>query len=381
MVDWIQLALACAVVGAAWDFDAWKKAHPNAEPKARTSQSGKAELEPLLAATRSQPAVRDCAGWERRRAPFARALRAILGTLPSAKPPINAQLLEESETPAWVQRKVSYAGEPGETITAYLFIPRKRAKRAPAMICLHQTVRPGKREASGLEGDASLAFAPQLAERGYVTLAPDAICFGERYHAGEPYKHYGDAVPFYETHPDASIMGKMAYDVGRAIDYLQTLSFVDPARIGSIGHSHGAYGTIFAMLVEPRLRVGIESCGFTSFRTDPGFDRWYRRTALLPALGFFERRVQDTPLDFHQILALIAPRPLFVSGALKDAIFPGTENLPWIVDQVRSVYALYGQPDNFEAYLFDGEHHFTPEAQRRAFAFLDRQIRLRRGSR
>src|SRR5436309_16079177 len=118
-------------------------------------------------------------------------------------------------------------------MTASLFIPRKRKMPAPAMICLHRTVRPGKREASGLEGDASLAFAPQLAARGYVTLAPDAIGFGERYHAGEPYKHYGDAVAFYATHPEASIMGKMAYDVGRAIDFLQTLPFVDPKRIGS----------------------------------------------------------------------------------------------------------------------------------------------------
>src|SRR5436309_13402427 len=104
-------------------------------------------------------------------------------------------------------------------MTASLFIPRKRKMPAPAMICLHQTVRPGKREASGLEGDASLALAPQLAERGYVTLAPDAICFGERYHAGEPYQHYGDAVTYYSTHPGISTMAKMAYDVDRAIDY------------------------------------------------------------------------------------------------------------------------------------------------------------------
>jgi dienelactone hydrolase len=162
--------------------------------------------------------------------------------------------------------------------------------------------------------------------------------------------------------------------VGRAIDYLQTLPFVDPKRIGSIGHSHGAYGTLFPMAVEPRLRIGIASCGFTSFRTDPGFDRWYRRTALMPRLGFFEGRVQDTPLDVHHLLALIAPRPLFISGALKDSIFPGTENLPWIVEQVRSAYALYGLSETFDAYIFDGEHRFTPEARDRAYAFLDRHL-------
>jgi hypothetical protein len=374
MVVWILCSLAGAVIGAAWDFDAWKKTHPSGEPRARTSQSGKAELEPLLAAAAAQPAVRDRAGWEWRRAPFQLALQEILGPLPTAKPPLEPQVLETIAAANYRRQKIAYTGEPGERITAYLFIPTKLKHPAPAMICLHQTVRPGKREASGLEGDASLGFAPQLAERGYVTLAPDAICFGERYHAGDPYRHYGDAVPFYETHPEASIMGKMAYDVGRAIDYLQSLPFVDPKRIGSIGHSHGAYGTIFAMLLEPRLALGIESCGFTSFRTDPGFDRWYRRTALMPRLGFFEGRVQDTPLDFHHIMALIAPRPLFVSGALQDATFPGTQNLPWIVDQVRSVYALYAQPDHFDAYIFDGGHAFTPEARDRAYAFLDRQM-------
>jgi hypothetical protein len=174
MVDWIPLLLVCAAIGTGWDFDTWKRAHTSAEPMTSTSQRGKAELEPLLAATGSEPEVRDRAVWERRRAPFERALRAILGALPAAKPPLEVRILEKTEEPSWVRRKVAYSGEQGETITAYLFIPRKRAKRAPAMICLHQTVRPGKREASGLEGDASLAFAPQLAERGYVTLAPDA---------------------------------------------------------------------------------------------------------------------------------------------------------------------------------------------------------------
>jgi hypothetical protein len=407
LLSWNLLPLIAAVMPQLWPFDEWKRTHPEAASKTRTSQSGSPELEPLLSASGDQPEVRDRAGWEQRRAPFQRALREILGTLPTAKPPLTPRVLEETEHPAYIRRKVAYTGEPGEEITAYLFIPRReeasgtvgdtseaqgprpnaqrpapqpstlnpQPSRHPAVICLHGTWRSGKRVTAGLEGDESRWFAPQLAERGYVTLAPDAICFGERYHAGDPYQHYGDAPAFYATHPETSIMAKMSYDVGRAIDYLQTLPFVDAQRIGSIGHSHGAYGTLFAMLDEPRLKAGAASCGFTSFRTDPMFERWYGRTALLPALGFFEERVQDTPLDFHHILALLAPQPLFITAALQDKIFPNTENVPWIAEQVRGVYALYGRADDFGAYIFEGGHDVTPEARDRMYAFLDARLR------
>jgi cephalosporin-C deacetylase-like acetyl esterase len=251
--------------------------------------------------------------------------RDVLGPSARNKGPLNARVLEEKEFEKYTRKKVEYIGDPGEPIRAWLFIPKNIKGKAPAMLCLHQTVRSGKDQCAGVaEIQPELAYAPLLAERGFVTLAPDVICFGERYQVGGSfYCHYGDAVRIYAGNAGRSIMSKMVDDAMRAVDYLQSLPEVDKKRIGSIGHSHGGYGTLFAMAFDDRIKVGVVSCGFTSFRADPLPERWYRRTALIPRLGGFEKQMHETPVDFHHLFAAMSPRPLFLSAALKDSIFPG----------------------------------------------------------
>ena len=121
-------------------------------------------------------------------------------------------------------------------------------------------------------------------------------------------------------------------DVARVIDYLETLPFVDKRRIGSIGHSHGAYGTLMAAAFEPRISAAIASCGFTTFRTDPRPERWSHLTALWPQLGAYLPDVASIPFDWQHICALIAPRPLYVWYTTKDGVFPNTDNLDALQD-------------------------------------------------
>ena len=51
----------------------------------------------------------------------------------------------------------------------------------------------------------------------------------------------------------------------RALDLLQTLPRVDPARIGSIGHSLGGHNTLFLAAFDQRIKAAVSNCGFTSF--------------------------------------------------------------------------------------------------------------------
>ena len=51
--------------------------------------------------------------------------------------------------------------------------------RRPAVLCLHQTIAIGKDEPVGLGKNLELAYARELAARGYVALAPDYPNFGE----------------------------------------------------------------------------------------------------------------------------------------------------------------------------------------------------------
>jgi dienelactone hydrolase len=361
-----------------WDYDKYRKAYPEEVCRVVTSQTGNTNLEPALGFRRE--GEREAKNNIDLRKRIRAAWRELLGPSKRNTGPLNARVIEEKEFPDYTRRKVEYEADPREPVRAWLFIPKAvRGKKAPAVLCLHQTVREGKDQTAGLDPNSQqLAFGPLLAARGYVTLCPDAICFGERYQVGGSfYCHYGDAVRLYHDNPGRSIMSKMSDDAMRAVDYLVALPQVDGKRIGSIGHSHGGYGTLFAMAFDERIKAGVVSCGFTCFRPDPMPDRWYRRTALIPRLGGYEGMMADTPVDFHHLFAAIAPRGLFLSVALKDSIFPNVGDVKWINQDLKLVYQREHVADNFELYAFEGGHGFTPEARERAWAFLDRQLKNR----
>lgn len=368
--------LAFAAEPQPWNYDAYHEAHPEQVCTIRTSQRGKTNYQSALdfrIEGKKAPKNND-----QLRTEILEAWRDLLGPSSRNKGPLDARVLEQKDFPEFTRRKVEYTGDPGEPIRAWLFIPKHTTSRkVPAILCLHQTVRSGKDQTAGVdELKEELEFGPLLAARGYVTLCPDAICFGERYQVGGSfYCHYGDAVRIYKGNAGRSIMSKMVDDSMRAVDYLQTLPQVDRNRIGCIGHSHGGYGTLFAMAFDPRIKVGVVSCGFTTFRWDPTPARWYRNTALIPRLGGFEGHIQDTPVDFHHLFAAISPRALFISAALKDSIFPHLGDTEWIRSDVSKVYGRAGKLDNFEMFTFDGGHGFVPEARLRAWAFFDEHLK------
>jgi dienelactone hydrolase len=367
--------LVCMPLSAwpGYEYRAWQEVTTWTQPKLASDQAGKRELARLLA-TSDGKTIHDLPAWEKKRASTAAILRAILGNPTNLTPPklevidLETEILEDH-----VRRHIKIHTEADDWIPAYLLLPRPRPKiPVPALICLHQTVAQGKKEPCGMEGSEGLALARQLVRHGYVCIAPDMIGFGERIPAGT--QPYHDSIAFYKKHPNWSFMGKMVWDVSRVVDTLETLPEVDPHRIASIGHSHGAYTTLFATALEPRISLAIASCGFTTFRRDPRPNRWSHLTALIPQLGTYLPKVEDIPFDWQHVCSQIAPRPLFVWYGLHDDIFPNTDNLDALFQDVRTVYRLYGAADNLEWFEFDGAHGFPEEGRTRAYDWLDRQF-------
>jgi hypothetical protein len=124
------------------------------------------------------------------------------------------------------------------------------------------------------------------------------------------------------------------------------------------------------MVQDARIKAGVISCGVTLLRADPSPQRWWRMTALMPRLGYYEGRVEDAPIEFHQWLALVAPRPVMVVVGLRDQIFPNTEPVRGAVEEVRRVYGLYGSQNDLRAEFFDGPHSFPKEIRDRAYVML-----------
>lgn len=372
-----------------WSWQRWRQITGQTRPRTTGEQSGKAEL---IYLHERQGKMLTAEEWRAHRESLKRILTEFLGTPPAQKPTLAPKILEETELDTYTRRKLIYQTEPGEFVSAYLLVPKNIKGRVPVILCPHQTTTPltsGKKDPVGLNGDPTFHSALHLVKRGYVTFTWDALCFGERHDPARG--HYGDAIPFYRKHPNWSLLGKMVWDMSRGIDYLETLDFVDASRIGSVGHSHGGITTLFGMALEDRLKVGASSCGFDTFRIDGNTWRWSHATALIPRLGFYvaspyinmdqyrampDSEVINTPFDLHQMLALVAPRPIFLSTSDQDFVFP---NAGWSARQslarIEPVYQLLGARDRISSYFFSGGHNFPPEASSHADEWFDRWLR------
>ncbi len=379
---WLLTPIAAHAAGfwPGYDYDEWLKVTTWKQPDIRNDQVGSATLIPPLAVDgHPDQRIETVARWEKKRARIAGDIRKVLGEPTDLKPPPGSpapvvELLGQETLDDHVRRHIRIRTEGDDWIPAYLLLPRNlpAGRRVAAMICLHQTVAQGKEEPCGIKGNPELDFALELVRRGYVCIAPDVIGFGERIPPGT--LPYHDSMVFYRRHPGWSFMGKMIYDVGRVIDYLQSLEMVDPQRIGSIGHSHGAYGTLFATAFEPRIRAAVASCGFTTLRGDNHPARWSSRTALIPQIGTYLPDVSQIPFDWQDICALAAPRPLYVWYGTKDNIFENTDNLDALFKDVRGVYTLSDKTDALTWKWFDGAHSFPDAERERAYRWLEKQL-------
>ena len=355
-----------------WDFDAWKKKHD--WTPIESEQSGKAEPVELVSGGTTP------AQWTKEQQKWRKVSEQVLGTL-SDGPPTNFRYEALGATyraEKYTLRRYRYTLTDEEWGYAWLMLPHERKATDGVVIAHHQTVPAGKDEPAGLdmvpEVDPGVYYARELAERGMAVLAPDAIAFGERQSAHRNSK-YRSAEQFFAQQPHGSVMGKMAFDTSRAIDFLQRLPELGGAKkIGCVGHSHGAYGTLFAMVADPRINAGVMSCGVSLLRDDPAPDRWWRKTALIPRLGYYEGEIPRTPIDFHIWLALVAPRPVLVIGGTQDRIFPNQAALPKRLEEVRKVYRLLGAADALEEDVFEGPHSFHAPARERGYKLLERAL-------
>jgi dienelactone hydrolase len=350
-----------------WDFDMWKAAQ-KWEP-IRSEQSGRADLLALSDFAKQRDHWREIS-------------KQILGSLTDRPPsaPAWEMLGDEYERhggTSFSLQRLRYRLTDDEWGYAWLLLPRAIARPRGAVIALHQTHPHGKSEPVGFEkmpASDGTDYAAELAASGFVVLAPDAIAFGER-QAGHKNAKYRSADEFFAAHPDGSVMRKMAFDTSRACDLLAVLPQTSGLKIGCIGHSHGGYGTLFAMLDDPRIVAGVISCGVSLLRKDPAPERWWRKTALLPRLGLYEEDITQAPIDFHQLLALVAPRALMISIGTQDAIFPNTATLRPAMDQLGAVYDASGARQKLVTHVFDGPHSFPADARQKAVSMLTEALR------
>ncbi len=194
-----------------------------------------------------------------------------------------------------------------------------------------------------------------LAQQGYVVITPD-------YRGSSGYSRD------WATGVHMGLGVSDATDVASSADYLKTLNYVDPDRIGVWGLSYGGYLTLQALTRDPVLfRCGINVAGVVDWAT-------YGAGYTTPRLG--------TPVENPEIYRVSAPiyhldklaRPLLVLHGTND------RNVAFR-DSLRLWDQLLKLGKDFEMGVYPGEIHFfrrahiLRDAWRRAEDFFDRHLK------
>jgi dipeptidyl aminopeptidase/acylaminoacyl peptidase len=231
-------------------------------------------------------------------------------------------------------------------------------------LCLHQTTPSGKDSPVGLSDRPSLHYALELAKLGFVTLAPD-------------YPSLGDYEHDFDNDEYASGSMKAIYDNVRAVDLLQSLPEVDAERIGCIGHSLGGHNGLFTAVFDERIKAVVTCCGFTRFHKYMGGDlRGWSGPRYMPRIeSEYQLSPDRMPFDFTEVIAALAPRPVFIVAPIGDDNF-AVDGVRDVVTAAAPVYRLLGKPAHLRAVYPDCGHDFPDAARREAYEFLAESLEL-----
>ena len=171
--------------------------------------------------------------------------------------------------------------------------------------------------------------AERILERGYgiaalhnAELAPDDK---DRYRDGVIRLFEGDGD---RARPRNAwrALGAWAWGASRAMDYFASDSRVDSRRVAVVGHSRGGKAALWAGAQDERFALVVSNesgeggaalsrrnFGETVARITESFPHWFADT-----YKDFAGRERDLPVDQHMLLALIAPRALYVASADGD---------------------------------------------------------------
>ena len=314
-------------------------------------------------------AVETQADWALCRKLIIRNIEEVMGPLPDAsrRVPLDMKVLatffispSETNLPKLVMRKISFATETNDYREAWLLAPLGVKGPRPAMLCLHQSNYMLKDEPAGLSGYTNFFYARELAEQGYVTLAPDyqEYPYAEPRRPQNPYRNLGYA----------SYMMKGVWNHMRAVDLLQSLPEVDPQRIGCIGHSLGGMNTLWVAAFDDRIKAAVISGGISTFRKPmaggKGVADWARELYMPRVASVYANNPDKIPFDFTGVLACLAPRPVLINAPTQDYISPsGARDC---AEAAKTVYALFNAADRITV-LHPQTHHTFPPEVRKAF--------------
>lgn len=306
--------------------------------------------------------------WESRRQEALAGFQKVAGPLPGPEMrcALDPQTLEEVDCGSYIRRLITYTSQPGGKVPAYLCIPKTAltGARTQAVLCLHPTEdKIGHKVVVGLGGKPHRQYAAELAERGFVTLAPS-------------YPLLANYQPDLKALHMPSGTMKAIWDNIRGLDYLQSLPFVDSSRgFAAIGHSLGGHNAIYTAVLDDRIKAIVSSCGFDSFLDYKGGNlKGWNQERYMAKMGDYLDRPQEVPFDFYELIGCLAPRHVYVNAPLRDANFQW-QSVDRIADAALPLFKLHQASSHLQIAHPDTEHDFPDTERSASYRLITRVLR------
>lgn len=292
----------------------------------------------------------------------------VIGEFPEPLAPPSPHSRACQQSPLTLSYEVTLQVFPDLFTYGILTLPRsldlKRPERRPVVVCQH-----------GLEGrpqdvvgeahfKAYQAFATRLAERGYVTFAPQNPYLGfDRFRS----------LQFKANSVGRTLFSLMIPQHRQITDWLASLPFVDPGKIAFYGLSYGGKSAMRIPPLVERYALSICSGDFNDWiwkcaATDPESLRY--SYANKGEYEIFEFNLGNT-FNYAEMAALIAPRPFLVERGHFDGVAPDFR-VGGEYAKVRHLYAAQLRlPERTGIEWFPAGHQIRGEA---SYRFLDEQL-------
>jgi len=305
------------------------------------------------------------------------------------KPPppaaFNPVVIAERDRGSYVSRKIVFNITADSRVIGYLLVPKGRGP-FPAVLLLHdhgakfdigkekvvepfneppERIKSAKEWAEKLYGGRFIG--DELAKRGYVCFATDALNWSDRGGAGYEGQQ---ALASNLFNLGMSFAGIIAWEDLYSAKFLAALPEIDSTRVAAMGVSMGSFRAWQVAALSDHIAGCVAVCwmGTRSGLMAPGGNLTRGQSSFTtthPGISNY--------LDYPDVASLACPKPMLIYNGDQDKLFP-VSSVRNAYSKMHMVWASQNADDKLITKIWTAGHVFNREMQDEAFEWLDQHF-------
>ena len=309
--------------------------------------------------------------WRTRQEHVKNKLNELVGPFP-AKTPLNPKVTGIIRKKGYRIEKIIYESMPEFYVTGCLFVPDGIKGKAPAILNVI-----GHNQES-FRAELYQTVIHNLVKKGMIVFAIDPPGQGEHLQYHDPEIGFSSVGYSVIEHcyfgnqcflTGSSAARYFIQDGIRAIDYLLTLKYVDPERIGVTGFSGGGTISSYLAAFDDRIKVSVPCSWATASR------RQLETKGAQDAETEFICAVAEG-ITFEDLLEVRAPKPTMLTFVSRDE-YLSLQGAREAFREASKAYEALGGKNNLELVEDDSKHWMTPKIRTAIYGFFMKHFNLK----